>query len=175
MTQFVLADEHRNTLTVACQRVGTTEMTASQLADALNQPSALKPMGRKELFGAVSQIGGDPAVIGQLYAASSAYMADVETALRHGDLPAAYGLIQVCPITLPPATYQAIAAVLQANTLRFADVVAAELGEPHPQAITASDVTTALEDARYMWDTTEWKAAVVPPVNATPPINTEPL
>lgn len=153
--QFVFYDTHRNTLTVACQRSGNTEMTAGQLAAALNQPVMLRPMGRKEFFMVVVQNGGDVTSIAQLYG-YSAYMADVETALQRGDLLAASGLLLLCPVALTDATRQIITNVLNANALRLVDVVAEELGEPMPQTVDAENVTIALQAAGYTWSAMAW-------------------
>lgn len=128
---------------------------AEPLAATTVQPAALRPMDRKTLFGAVVQAGGAVSDLRQLYG-YAAYMDDVETALREGDLVAAHGLVALCPVDLGPATQAAIAAVLAANTLRAIDVVAAEQRSTAPAQVTTEDVTAALGEAGYTWDGTHW-------------------
>jgi hypothetical protein len=135
-------------------------MPAEALAAAITQPAALRQMDRKTLFGAVVQAGGDTAALRQLYG-YSAYMQDVETALRDGDLAAAQGLLLLCPVDLPSQTQTIIAGVLAGATLRAVDVVAAELGQPAPAQIDAAAVTAALIAAGWTWDNGHWQRRMI--------------
>lgn len=145
------------TILYACWRTssGWRQTSAAALAATVTQPAALRPMDRKTLFGAVMTAGGVATDLRQLYA-YSAYMEDVETTLRDGDLMAAQGLVALCPVDLSPATQQAIDMVLAANTLRMVDLVALEQHDTAPAQVTAEDVTAALGEAGYTWDGIHW-------------------
>jgi hypothetical protein len=130
-------------------------MPAEALAAAITQPAALRQMDRKTLFGAVVQSGGDVAALRQLYG-YSAYMQDVETALQHGDLAAAQGLLLLCPVDLPAATQAIVAGVLAANTLRAIDVVAVAQNQQVPAQIDAAAVAVALNGDGWTWDGQAW-------------------
>lgn len=133
---------------------------AADIASGVSAPVALRSMSLMDLFTRAASAGADVAEFKSIWQYSE-FVQRVEAALGDGNLAGAQGLLAVCPVNFSGATLAAFAGVLEANTLRLVDVVAAEQSQPGavvtaPAKATPEDVTAALNEAGYRWNGDEW-------------------
>lgn len=130
-------------------------LDAATLATAVVQPAALRPMSLMDLFQQAAAANATVTEFAAIWQYSE-YVRRVETALQGGDLAGAMALLAVCPVQFSEKTVDGLQATLAANTLRLVDAVAAEQATVAPVAVTADDVTAALNEIGYQWNGGEW-------------------
>ncbi len=132
---------------VACFRTGSdyASQSSADLAVAISQDVALVKMTIMPFFQQIIAAGGVQSEVAPLYKYSE-FMADLKGNLEKGDLAAVRILVSLAKniVTFTAPTTEAITTVITVNSLSLIDVVANELGEAPPGAVSAADIDTAL-------------------------------
>ena len=134
---------------IACWRASTNYASTSsaELAQLITAPRHVKRIALIEFFAECVARGASTADLKQIYKFGQ-YKLDVQFVLEssgeYADLATIQAMFALMPFDVSQATSDAIAATISAHSARLVDAVAAELGEPAPQNVTADDVDTAL-------------------------------
>jgi len=123
------------------------QTSSADLASAITAPAALRETRLTDAFQAAVAAGASLSELGKCYSQmNNEFVVNLRDALHDGDLIQVQVLVAIAAdqLSWSQTTINALNGIIASRVMRLVDVVAAELGETAPDAVTAADVDAAL-------------------------------
>lgn len=145
----------------ACYQTGSDwrGKSAEALAAAITAPAGLRETRLTTAFQEAVGRGADLHELGKCYSQmNNEFVVNLRDALHDGDLVQVTVLTTIAAGQLEwsAATVQALQATIAAHTISLVERVAGQVGEEPPESIDAAVVESALGEAGFAWDGSEW-------------------